>query len=450
MSAVVEKFVGGATDFVGDVLGGIGGAVSDVFGSLGTVLPIVSQVAALIPGPWQVPAQIFNAVSTGGRLLNAVFNGAPSTSLSSLKASQAISNSTFDASGPLNPEFSDIFSNVGPLENSVTSETALSIFDALPEDVQQIYLDTGFSGEDIGRRIGITNLAEGAWANLNPDAQQIYLDAGYSPQEIGLGLAKSDAASLEVFHALPKEAQDQYLTNGFNPVEIGGALINDQIATGGANLPDWAVEAVKAGVKLLKGTAGQGSPGPGSPGSGSSGGLLDILGLGKDGNGGITGALIGGLIGGLGSKVEPTNETIKTSEGLQPYLASTFNSLTAPPSEAFLNSVLRPLDQRFQEVAIPTIQQGAFAAGQLGSSRQGVAQGIAARGYTNTVADTLARLGDTQQKNAGTFLGSLLPYNKVTTKEYPQTNPLISALGGALGGSQLGNILFPGKKKEAS
>jgi len=73
-------------DVVGDVLGGIGGAVSGVVGSLGNVLPIVSQVASLIPGPWQVPAQIFNAVSSGGKLLNSVFNGAPSASGSSFQA----------------------------------------------------------------------------------------------------------------------------------------------------------------------------------------------------------------------------------------------------------------------------------------------------------------------------------------------------------------------------
>lgn len=52
-----------------------------------------------------------------------------------------------------------------------------------------------------------------------------------------------------------------------------------------------------------------------------------------------------------------------------------------------INSAIRPVTQNFQEQVMPAIRQGAQAAGQMGSSRQGIAEGIAARGYQDTVGD---------------------------------------------------------------
>lgn len=52
-----------------------------------------------------------------------------------------------------------------------------------------------------------------------------------------------------------------------------------------------------------------------------------------------------------------------------------------------INSAIRPVTQNFNEQVMPAIRQGAQAAGQMGSSRQGIAEGIAARGYQDTVGD---------------------------------------------------------------
>lgn len=52
-----------------------------------------------------------------------------------------------------------------------------------------------------------------------------------------------------------------------------------------------------------------------------------------------------------------------------------------------IDSAIRPVTQQFQEQVMPAIKSGAIDAGQMGSSRQGIAEGIAARGYQDTVGD---------------------------------------------------------------
>lgn len=65
-----------------------------------------------------------------------------------------------------------------------------------------------------------------------------------------------------------------------------------------------------------------------------------------------------------------------------------------PAFQAALSSAIRPVTQNFQEQVMPAIQQGAQAAGQMGGSRQGIAEGIAARGYQDTVGDISANMGN--------------------------------------------------------
>lgn len=65
-----------------------------------------------------------------------------------------------------------------------------------------------------------------------------------------------------------------------------------------------------------------------------------------------------------------------------------------PAFQQALQSAIRPVTQNFQEQVMPAIQQGAQAAGQMGGSRQGIAEGIAARGYQDTIGDISANMGN--------------------------------------------------------
>jgi hypothetical protein len=179
--------------------------------------------------------------------------------------------------------------------------------------------------------------------------------------------------------------------------------------------------------------------------------------------GGIIGALLGAL-GGNDNDQEQTKRTETWTRGTEsrapdsaliPFLMQTMQQLNAPPEQAYLDAVLRPLNQAYNEVALPGILSQAGQAGQVGGSRQGVAQGIAARGYTNTVADTLAKMAQERERTAALFGSDLAskwytnPTDTTTTENITQSadfggnNRLANILGGALMGNQLGNVLFP-------
>lgn len=65
-----------------------------------------------------------------------------------------------------------------------------------------------------------------------------------------------------------------------------------------------------------------------------------------------------------------------------------------PYFNAAVQSAIRPVTQNFQEQVLPGINQGAQEAGQFGGSRQGIAQGLAARGYTDTIGDIATNMGN--------------------------------------------------------
>lgn len=65
-----------------------------------------------------------------------------------------------------------------------------------------------------------------------------------------------------------------------------------------------------------------------------------------------------------------------------------------PYFQQAVQSAIRPVTQQFQEQVLPGIKQGAMGAGQMGGSRQGIAEGIAARGYQDTVGDITANMGN--------------------------------------------------------
>jgi len=171
-----------------------------------------------------------------------------------------------------------------------------------------------------------------------------------------------------------------------------------------------------------------------------------------------------------------------------------------------IDATTRPIVQAYQEQALPAIRNEAVSTGNFGSSRQGVAEGIATRGMLNAVGDTTAKttedlyktnidaqlkamglaptvqgaltapgqatsaVGDAQQSMDQAKLNELvqnffadtggLDYAKardilgmlgampgsttVSTGSVPQPNMAMSTLGGAASGAALGSMVMPG------
>lgn len=168
-----------------------------------------------------------------------------------------------------------------------------------------------------------------------------------------------------------------------------------------------------------------------------------------------------------------------------------------PIAQNAITAALNPLQQQFTETIMPSITSGAIASGGLGGSRQGVAQGLAAQRYAQAVGDTTSKmsldlynrnlqqqiqaasqipqyeswlqspytmgqqvgtqerdyqqalrdaigknwqLGQTAMTQGGSLLGQLSGQGGQTVTDFPDANPWVSALGGAISGAQLGKF----------
>jgi len=165
----------------------------------------------------------------------------------------------------------------------------------------------------------------------------------------------------------------------------------------------------------------------------------------------------------------------QTQQGLGQMLSATPNmDVWGPVMDA---AMTRPI-QAFQEQVLPGIRTGAQQTGQYGSSRQGIAEGLAAGRLGQTLSDTQARLTQYAgsealgQRKAGMAmapgiaglgmmpsqiteqagLGPLQAYKNLVGGNYggSQTtpyfgNPAMGALGGGMLGSQLGSMFSGGK-----
>lgn len=81
------------------------------------------------------------------------------------------------------------------------------------------------------------------------------------------------------------------------------------------------------------------------------------------------------------------NNTIGNTQNALNFALDPQNSMSNPYLQGAMNSAIRPLTQNYQENVLSGITDGAVNAGQSGSSRQGIAEGIAARGYMDQVGD---------------------------------------------------------------
>lgn len=171
-----------------------------------------------------------------------------------------------------------------------------------------------------------------------------------------------------------------------------------------------------------------------------------------------------------------------------------------------IDATTRPIVQAYQEQALPAIRNEAVGTGNFGSSRQGVAEGIATRGMLNAVGDTTAKttedlygknltaqlqamglaptiqgalqapgqavssVGDVQQsmdqaklnelvqnffadtggldyakaRDILSMMGAMPGSTTVSTGSVPQQNMAMSTLGGAASGAALGSMVMPG------
>lgn len=114
-----------------------------------------------------------------------------------------------------------------------------------------------------------------------------------------------------------------------------------------------------------------------------------------------------------GSTVAPQPQDRATAQGLAtgaaqgiaPYIGDLLNSWkftqgaalspsTNPALQDTINASVRPLLENYQQSVMPAINQGGVADGQSGSSRQGVAQGIATQTLMHQIGDTSASVAN--------------------------------------------------------
>ena len=70
------------------------------------------------------------------------------------------------------------------------------------------------------------------------------------------------------------------------------------------------------------------------------------------------------------------------------------NSLSNPLLASSINAATRPITQQLTEATLPQLESGAAAAGQYGSSREGIAQGLAGQAASQAVGDTAAKISE--------------------------------------------------------
>ena len=77
------------------------------------------------------------------------------------------------------------------------------------------------------------------------------------------------------------------------------------------------------------------------------------------------------------------------------YMDPSFMDPNANPYQSqYVDAALRPIEQRYSEQVMPGIRSNVRMTGgsDYGSTRQGIAEGIATRGYLDTVGDVTARI----------------------------------------------------------
>ena len=207
-------------------------------------------------------------------------------------------------------------------------------------------------------------------------------------------------------------------------------------------------------------------------------------------------------LGAVGNQQATANQASDATKFL---LSDVLSPESNPYLQQYINAATRPISENFTQNIMPSISGEANTAGQFGSSRQGIAEGLAAQGVSRSIGDTTANIANTaygqgldaqgralalspqtqamQVQPAVTTSGvgdirrnmeqqrlmeevsrfyneQMLPYiqgsqlaglvgaipggGTTTTASGPQGNPLMSGLGGAASGAALGSAIMPG------
>lgn len=103
-------------------------------------------------------------------------------------------------------------------------------------------------------------------------------------------------------------------------------------------------------------------------------------------------------------EIQGQQQQLTAAQGLSPFIQGaqgagqflTSTDLLSPESNPFLaqtaQAAIRPIFQNLTESILPSIRSGAIGAGQFGSSRQGIAEGIASRGALQTAGDVSSNI----------------------------------------------------------
>jgi len=149
--------------------------------------------------------------------------------------------------------------------------------------------------------------------------------------------------------------------------------------------------------------------------------------------------------------LEATNVSPTNAPFSQDYLTNLFQGdvMSQPGMQGSLDAISRMVNRQLEEQTMPGIQDAAIGAGQMGSSRQGVAEGIARRGAQETIADATARTtleaAQQQQVQQQQVMNQLMG---LSGQQSLQSGNILSsafgtglgAAGSALAGQQQANI----------
>lgn len=215
---------------------------------------------------------------------------------------------------------------------------------------------------------------------------------------------------------------------------------------------------------------------------------------------------IAGQEGALGSAGVQTDLARNAAGATNTWLSpDALNVNNNPALQGQIDAATRPITRALTEGALPAIRDSAERSGNFGSSRQGIAEGVATGRASEAIGDatsnivnnqyntnaanqlkalgllpqteaaqttgdqTTSAVGDVRQALTQALLGEqvsnfnydqLAPFlqskeimslltglpggSTTTTGTAPQKNPLTSSLGGAAAGASLGSALFPG------
>lgn len=100
-----------------------------------------------------------------------------------------------------------------------------------------------------------------------------------------------------------------------------------------------------------------------------------------------------GQAGAVQAAAGPATELAQTGQGLQNFLSGpVLYPETNPALAAATQAAIRPIAQQFTQSVLPNIRSGFQNAGQYGSSRQGIAEGLASQGFLDAAGGAAANL----------------------------------------------------------